>query len=291
MRGLWLLLCFAGMVVANDESDYKNNVLILKDGRTIAIRGDMEVIGDEVQFMYADGKLMTLPLGKVDLDATREKQAELAEKAAKEAKKVRAGGDDTYDRIREYQTQNPPKDSQNNTQPPPPRVFEKKETQRKILDFDSSTLETLDQEKVQRYTEQVLDHFKTLSSGKKWLGGSLLGLLILFSLISFGLRLYLIWISRHQSMLWAFFLAAATFAPIGYSFFASVIPDESVLTMLVGLFFASLQLIEPFLYATFVLIHCIGKRLLFLFLLFSPILIVIALVAALFFFDFPMPQL
>jgi len=73
LRLLFLgLFCFYG--IAQNDS----RVLVLKDGRSIAIRGDYEVFGNEVQFTHSNGDYMAIGLSKVDLDATDKRNEILA---------------------------------------------------------------------------------------------------------------------------------------------------------------------------------------------------------------------
>ena len=283
MRFVCLILFTACLGFASDESDYKSNVIILSDGRLIAIRGEMEVIGDEVQFMYANGELMTLPLTKIDLEATRAKQAELSEKAAKEASKPLPQNQTLYDEIKSYQEE---KQAESSTQEPekPPRVFEKKEKRRKLLDIKSTPLDSLDQEELQRKAEELTRIFENADTKVKWTLG-IIGILLAFSvLVSLITRIGLIWSARHVSGFWVFILLTTTLAPFIFNLLGWAIPQASVFTMLLGLFIAALQLLDPILFLIYILIHCQGKRLLLLFLFFSPIFFIIALIGAFLFF-------
>jgi len=283
MRIVCLILFAACFGYATDESDYKSNVIILNDGRMIAIRGEMEVIEDEVQFMYATGELMILPLSKIDLDATKAKQAELAEKAAKEAAKPLPQDQTLYDEIKTYQEERQAKANAGEPEKPK-RVFEKKEKKRKILDIQSSPLDTLDQEELQRKAEELTRVFENANDNAKWTLG-IIGILLAISLlVSLITRIGLIWSARHVSGFWLAALLITTLAPILYNTIGLAIPTESVFMVLLGLFFAGLQLLDPILYFIYILIHCRGKRLLLLFLFFSPIIFIIALIGAFLFF-------
>ncbi len=60
------------------QAQSSSRVLVLKDGRSIAIQGEYEVFGGEVQFTHSSGEFMTLGLAKVDLEETERRNEALA---------------------------------------------------------------------------------------------------------------------------------------------------------------------------------------------------------------------
>lgn len=288
MRHILLILLASLLPLMAQESDYQSNLLVLTDGRIVAIRGEMEIIGDEVQFMYADGQLMTLPLSKIDLEKTRAKQEELTKKA-KEQRDIAVQGEKTvYDEIRQYQAKER-KNSPNN-QPPAEskRSFEKKEKQKRILQIDSNPIKDLDRQQLEDKAQEFLNQMENVGSSVKW---TLLGLLILiavFALLSFVTRIYLIFHAKHVSGLWMFAMLLATFAPFCFGLLSPILPTESVFLIFLSFFIVAVQIAEPFIYCIYILIHCVGKRLLLLFLYLSPIFFAIAFVVALIVMNFPM---
>lgn len=75
----WAGLCciaMANQAIAQDDSI---GVIVLVDGRSIPIDGQVELLGDEIQFTK-DGQIMVLPLEKVDLEATEQRNRELLDR-------------------------------------------------------------------------------------------------------------------------------------------------------------------------------------------------------------------
>jgi hypothetical protein len=72
-----LLFC---LPLAAQVSDTRTptKVIVLKDGRLIGIQGDFEIIETEVFFTDSSGRYLSLPLNRVDLDKTRERNEALA---------------------------------------------------------------------------------------------------------------------------------------------------------------------------------------------------------------------
>lgn len=279
------------------ESEYKSSVIILKDGRMVSIRGDYEIIGDEVQFMYANGDLSALPLAKVDLEATEKRKAAIEKKILENETKAKAPKKTVYDEIRDFQKDqegkpskdSPAGDGNASAEEPKKRVFEKKVTQKRTFNFDANPLQNLEQEDVERKAEEIMDTFEQSNGLTKGVLLTLLILLIVSGLASLIIRAYLIWTSRETSGFWAVALLLTTTAPFIYRTFGSAIPDESVLKVFLGIGLTVLQLLEPIIYAIYIIVYCAGRRLLYLFLYFSPLLVIIGMVIAVIALGFPVP--
>ncbi|PIE89821.1 MAG: hypothetical protein CR997_09090 [Acidobacteria bacterium] len=63
------------------QTEYQSGVLILHDGRIIAMRGDYEQMGDEVQFLDDRGERMVIPARLVNFKKTDEQNRKIREKA------------------------------------------------------------------------------------------------------------------------------------------------------------------------------------------------------------------
>lgn len=74
----FLRLLLLGVFCLYGFAQNDSRVLVLKDGRSVAIRGDYEVFGNEVQFTHSNGDFMAIALSKVDLDATDRRNEVLA---------------------------------------------------------------------------------------------------------------------------------------------------------------------------------------------------------------------
>jgi len=213
---LFFLFLVSGFVLA--QVDYQHGILILADGRSVAIRGEIEVLGDEVQFTDGLGELMVLPLDRVDLVETKRRNEEIRSKSSS-ATPVTPDGS-LYSEVTNFQLQEK-KDGKKRE-----IIIEKadKAPQSSRKHYDSSqptvsqlndipTLAFLNQEQVEELVRQFEEKMNKTPNLDLILKVAGLFLLI-FVLMSLFSQIYMIIISFREGFFWWFSLMACFLGPI-----------------------------------------------------------------------------
>jgi len=237
------------------EADYQHGIIVLNDGRVIAMRGEIEFIGEEARFLDGRGELVTLPANIIDLDETNKRNKAIRDKS--DTGDVVNDGS-LYSQVERYkQTQNKREFSQTDIE------TSSKETQNQAQQpprFDWSDWQQFEQ------LDTLVERFQTIIASKPWLPPTMIVfaiLLALFGLVSLVVHLYLIFIAYRDSALWGLFLTSTFFGPsiiIGAGFiFGASNPLYQWLPSILNL----LNIIS---FPLFIVICLPGRRLRFLFL-------------------------
>ena len=238
---LGLLLFFSAIGMAQDE--YKSGVLVLTDGRLIAIRGEYEVLGTEVQFTGAKGKLMTLPLSMVDLEATDTKNKEIDDK-----NKPDEFEDDgsLYSKVMKFRRESG-KDGKG------AQLY-----QNQVGDQNESGPMDDPLEQLQAQLEELNIDFE---KAKLWLAIFAIVITLAY-LVTFFTQIYLIYRAYGDSALWGLGLNVVFLAPIALSWLGTLDALSEPGTILF-LGFASIgtTLLSIILFPAYVFVHCFGSRL------------------------------
>lgn len=287
MRMLAMLL-MAGFVVFAQQQEYKPGLLVFKDGRVIAMRGEYEVAGDEVHFTDGNGELMSIPLGKVDLPATDRRNQEIRTKAPPAPQEDDLVGQlEQYDRRsaktgRGYESLAPgdretvpgaptrPPQNTPSTEPwtpTPTRIQDLFERPVTIGDIDWLG------QKLKEVTNRIDGRTKTTFM-------ILFGFLLLFCLISALVQVYLVVVSFGNSLSWGFGLLGAFLLPTVYWVLKQFFPAEISWGILGWLGLAT-NLLFPLVLLFYILLRCANSRLKLLFWWLAPgfVLAVILLVS------------
>ncbi len=251
------------MGAQDSETDsYKSGVLVLKNGLVVAIRGDYEVIDQEVHFTDSKGRYLTLPLKQVDLAESRrrnEKQAYSRSSAGEregseyDPALKREGGPEIYIPSQPFKPETLVESSQGLNDLFP-----------EDMDWDWS-LKDLDQEEI----KQKFEDFSTR------IGISFvifLGLLLLGYLTSFFTHLYIIYTAFRDGSWWGLALLLTYLGPwvLGFMDISSNL-----------LFSSGLSLFHFVLLLIYIIINCHGSKFKYLFLLLLPWVITLAYILVL----------
>jgi len=253
MRRSVLLFLLCGLLPGQDAG-YRSAVLVLKDGRVIATRGEYEVMGEEVQFTFDNGELMTMPLAKIDLTETDRRNREMKQRQ----NLVAPDEDDIYSQVEAYKQgwrEEPISDPPAVTQTDPPAV-----TPTDPQTEDWSTLfedigQFLDQVRKEDHGPAVLFTFF----------GLVLLFLLLF-LVSLCTQIYLVFKSFGIGAGWG--LTLSLFLVGKLFLFPLLLFGEIEAWMEVVALFSEFLLSLATL--VFILFHCHGSRMKLLLLLYSP---------------------
>jgi len=191
--------------------DYQHGLIVLNDGRVVSMRGDWEVIGDEVHFMDGRGELVVLPVDKVDLDATEKRNQEIRSKSKGDGV-VNDGS--LYSKVEKYKRSQKKKGIELTNENMTPKVeMEPVENQPKADTGIQGQIErfgNLDAEQVEQWSRKIQEKLETTPQ----LGAVLIGfalLMLVFGLMTLITQIYLIVISFREGFFWWFSLLA-TFA-------------------------------------------------------------------------------
>ncbi len=261
-----LVLSWFPQVQAQAQTEMRSGVIALKDGRMVAIRGDFEILGDEVQFTNANGELMSLPADKVDLEKTRRVNAELRKEKAAPAS---ASGDSLFDQVERYKREKASgKGAEvkigevDPVEPPPPEPQPENS-----LPFDQD----MNVEEARQAMQEWMDQLDK----RAFIFVAVFAVLILAaSLVSLITQIYLIFKSFGTGPLWGLALLGCFIGPYGLTIANAIVPFASpIMASLISAFASLLYLILLFAY---IMIHCHGSRLKLLVLWLSPLTLTLA---------------
>lgn len=208
MRSLFPMLILLLLPVAPGiaQVEYQHGVLVLSDGRTLAIRGEIEVLGDEVQFTDGRGELMVLPLDRVDLDETKRRNDAIRSKSSADSPVTPDGS--LFSEVTNYQLQEKKEGKkteivmeQVNPAPQSKRMAPSLPAADQMDLQDIPTLSIVDQEQAQQWIEKLQEKISQ-APGFAWALAVAGILLAIFGLMSFIVQIYLIFIATREGFLW-----------------------------------------------------------------------------------------
>lgn len=252
------------------QDQYEVGLIVLQDGRTVAIRGDVEYLGDEVHFTDSRGERMVLPRSLVDVEATDRRTSEIRSK--NEAGREFAAENDgsLYSQVSQYQKERAEKGEisieshdlgQGDPDPDPPaRSFATPSMDQAVEQLKQRI--PLEAEKVEEYVNRFEQNFAA-NVPFKWtliLGGLLL---VLFGIVYLITSCVLIRVAfRDGHGFWGFLLTIMLASNLLGQLFAGI----PALGIAVGL----LSLLSLLAFPLFILLNCEGSRLRYLALWLSP---------------------
>jgi len=220
-----LILLVVGFHLLSQEEKYQSGVIILKDGRIIAMRGDYEINGNDVQFLDDRGERVYLSASKVDFQKTDRQNTIIRERSKDKHtiiddgslySKIMRGKEDEAARQRKAGAP----EKQNNLKSPT-----KKNHQNGVI-HHIPKYEQRPSLKPGQYVEAMEDVVEDLRNMAPVSGGVFLTLLAIFALlgiISLITEIYLMIISYHDSVMWGlaitFFSLGSVFIPVLFLFF------------------------------------------------------------------------
>jgi len=218
----------SGPCVSAQAEDYQSGVLVLNDGRILAMRGSYEVLGDEVQFLDDRGERVSLPLKLVDLEKTDEQNRLIRERSVDKTKIVDDGS--LYSKImrdkakREREAKNKPinvnSDNLNQTQDAP----QQQATQ-------TRSLPNLSAQEVKGQVESIFRDLRDKLPVSTTVLIALAAIIAVLALVSLITEIYILFTSYQDSSAWGlvisiFFLASFVFPILG-----PFVIDSSVLVL------------------------------------------------------------
>ena len=270
---LVLFVCLPVSAAFAQDSAYEAAVIVLNDGRVIGTNGDYEIYGDEVRFTDHQGRTMSLSLKRVNLEESDRQTKELRQKNRK-ALESGDGEDDLVSQVEAWQRNRPKSDEQADEpkfyrETQADEVLEQQEIPEELKPYEDEILAAL------KWLEQRVN----INSQPLRITGIFFGvLLILASLISFITQIVLLFKSFDLSKVWFFFLFVGMFGPL-LGFFLACLGSE--LFMAVSIITNLISLIYPILVLVFILLHCEGSRIRYLFFWLLPLVVMILAVAVL----------
>ena len=263
------------------ESQVKSGVLVLVDGRMLAIRGELEVFGEEVHFTNAEGQLMALPLAKVDMKATQRKN-ELLKNGLDDAARRELLDEEP---VKKTKRKKPeiwiPDDSGKlkQVEDAVKRPEEKPVQKTPSLEFGN----------YQEFSQEIKNH---LTPQMIWISLVFVGLLAITGLIGFGTQIYLVINSFSVGARWGLSLAFTMLSPLTAPFVALFFPfglgkNPQFMIAMIYIF----PLIFNFLLFLYVLMYKYGSRLKFYTLLYASWPVSIAFMLYLHLAGFPLMEI
>ncbi|QTD52420.1 TIGR04086 family membrane protein [Sulfidibacter corallicola] len=277
--GLSLLcfgLCWSPAAAWQDQGPTINSsgVLVMKDGRMIAIRGEYEVLDQEVHFTHGSGELMVLPLSKVDLKATETRNRQIAEGTLSQDESLtnRKG----FKKVKGRPNANP-------EQSVYVKVSGSEEESAQVEEAQNpfENQEFLEQFKDAEWARWLMDNLRDPDDMPSWTAPVFWGLLVLLALssfVSFFFQLFLMFRAFQESGLWGFGLIVSFMTQIAVSLGGMMAFGG---TGHQGMMWAGIAIgwIYNILVFLYILLNCSGSRLKYLFLWLSPVIGMVLLYA------------
>jgi len=276
---LLLAWCAAAYAWGALQENARSGVVALQDGRMIAIRGDIEILGDEVQFVDGNGELMSLPLERIDMEKTRSLNARLR---GEETPAGSSESDDSlFDQVQEFKRRggdgrgeptgtfvdDPGSESGTEDEPEPPPEEEPVAGDGFLTDY---RMDDFDAKAAYESFRQWLDQIE----GRALAGViAFLALLLISSLASFITQIYVIVRSFRDGPGWGLSLLLTFIGPSALSIAYSVFPFAPAFA--VGLASLIGSLLFLLLFVLYISLHCYGMRLKLFLLWLSPVLVLI----------------
>ena len=257
MRLIFCVALLGWSLAVFGQEDYQSGLLVLKSGRVVSIRGDIEVFGDEVQFTFANGELASLPLNKVDLAATKSRNEEIRRKNQVAIDTANQGEPSLAEEVERWKS-GQADGSVPGAEPAAPPGNQGIATGLPGRD-DAETFSPKELADMEPWLERIYQNLQSKTYYYPMLFGAVL--LVLSSLVAIILNWYLIFLGFQTGTGWGLSLLLTYLVPW--------------LICLPGL-----SLIHTILLIVYVMANCYGSRAKFLFLLFLPILLSIGLLVA-----------
>lgn len=245
-----VIACFCMGLMAQ-EAQYESGLLVLRDGRVLAIRGDYEVYGDEVRFTDQNGKVMSLPFDKVDLNETDRRNQILREKNRK-AQTEANQSEALVDQVERWQRDNP--QSQDET----PKFYRETKADEVLANQDIPRQLAPYEDELKQVFEWVDRRVNTTSRGFVISMYVFLGVMVLAGLVSFITQILLLLKSYQESGWWFAALFIGMFGPL-ISLIASCFGQN--LFFVVSLISTIFAIVLPILLVVFIVLYCEGSRL------------------------------
>ncbi|MCB1042234.1 MAG: hypothetical protein KDC35_04820 [Acidobacteria bacterium] len=247
-----LAMCFLAQAGMEVQDLYEPSILVLRDGRSFEVRGDIEYLGDEVHFTDHRGERMVMARSLVDEETTELKTNE-KRKAMAEGREAAIENDGSlYAQVTQYQAQR--KNSgqvvlEDTKQLESDPVVTDKQENKGLPDFLS------DQEDMVQQAESFKQEVEAALAGNERLLNILVACLILLAIFALVHLITLIWLMKiaftEVGLGWGFFLLMMFFAPFIVVFVAPGWPSLAT------------QLAAFLAYPVFIALHCTGRKLWF----------------------------
>ncbi len=283
----WVPLLFLCLQAFAQNAEHQSGLIVMKDGRVIAMRGNYEVMGQEVHFTDGKGEMMSLPLSKVDLAATDRRN----EKLRARGPRVPAE-DDLVGQVEQYKQRKkaspdsgePPPIVYQNTSPdsgakpgpdPSPPASKPRDSSGANRALVNPPLTEGELTRLWQRRDEVANR---IEPSTKVLFGILFLVFLLASLISFILQIYLVFTSFGKHFLWGLALVGAFLLPFLYWPLVGLLPTGRFEGLFGSLGLALNGLFSLLLFF-YILRECVGSRLKLLFWWLAPSLVFLAMSA------------
>ncbi len=275
---LWVIP-FAWAQIGEVQDLYDASAIVLKDGRVLDARGDVEYLGDEVYFTDNRGEQLVLNVALVDREKSEKLTAKMREKNEQGRQQALANDGSLYSKITKHQET---RGERGRASVEGNREL-KKAVEHTPVPNDGSYVPDLDglvgklpvddarvQEWAQNWQEQINNNVKF-----RWVLIVGMGLLLVFTIVYLITVCVLIRVAfREDHGVWGVLLSAIVMA--------GLLGKALVHIPVVGMAAGFLSLSSIIMFPLFIFLHCEGRRIKFLLLWGSPFIWGIIWLGALF---------
>lgn len=264
MRILFLgLLTF---LLAFAQQEYFDGVIVLKDGRVLSMRGEIEEIGDEIHFLDQRGELMVLSASMVDLEETHRRNEALRNQVKRAREQSLEDDGSLYAKVKLQQKKEDAKGGQRvQVQTDCGAKPEVKEPTWFPSQPEKSGSQGVfaDPQQLERRAREQLEPLRQLAAGYTWALWVLLGLFLLAGLSNLIMTIYLYVCSFQEGAGWWIVLTLVFPVPILLNIGGCVTGFQNPWFVWVA---PLLNLVGIFAFPAFILFCCHGRRIRYLFL-------------------------
>ena len=252
-KTLWIWILAIGVLA--QQPDYQHGLIILDDGRMVSMRGEYEIIGEEVHFMDGRGELMVLPLDRVDIQATDQRNKEIREKAKGDG--IVDDGS-LYSKVEKYKKQKgQKKELTNEDLRPKVEIQPPQEVQEETGYLDKlNEIGSINPEMVEEWTQKIESKMQATPYLLTIVIVAAILMLIL-GLTTLITQIYLIVISFREGFIWWFSLLATFAGPFILNVFGAIMGASNLLYTLIPQVLQFLSLIA---FPAFIIVCCPGRR-------------------------------
>ena len=233
MKKIIFVLIFSlglGQVLFAQADEYQSGVIILTDGRIIAMRGDYEHVGDEIHFLDDRGERVALQARLVDIETTDEQNRLIREKS-KDPHSIKDDGS-LYSKIKRDQErkasglQDPKNKKRNLTQEDIPAQQGKKKPVFSMPQSNNDGI-NLDPQRARQMAETYFNELKDKLPISSNVLVALLAILVFLGFLSFITEIYILFTSYYDSLMWGLTITFFTVGSFFIPFLAAVLLGAS----------------------------------------------------------------